>query len=388
MATWSVPVNPGPQGWKLRVLSGTSLGKEFDLPLSRYVLGSQPPSNIVIPDPSIAPEHIIIEIEKDHIKITDCSGHGVLVNDVRVHTAQVVPGDHVTVGKFKFEFSNPNYVAKTPLVHPGGLLHMLTTLSLTWRVGLILFAVAATLFILLATTKNPNLVPVTLLAMSAVVPATMICWLVERYDETGISFHTLAITFLAGGSIGIIAAMINFTLANWIGGQFLLLPIFAGLYEEPAKFLATIWRWRHPRYDRPMDGLILGTVSGLGFAVAETAGYGFGPAILGFMEPGIVNQPTGFSFLLILMLERGLASPFGHGMWTGIVTAAFWQNGRDLGRAFRTRSFLIAAAWAIGLHALWNSAALCFLGWFLVIVSASLSAWQYRLLLVAKGYRP
>jgi len=131
MATWSVPVNPVPQGWKLRVLSGTSLGREFDLPLSRYVLGSQPPSSIVIPDPSIAPEHIVIEIEKDHVKITDCSGHGVLVNGVRVTTAQVVPGDHVTVGTFKFEFSNPNFVPKTPLVQPGSLLYTFTTLALT-----------------------------------------------------------------------------------------------------------------------------------------------------------------------------------------------------------------------------------------------------------------
>jgi len=165
----------------------------------------------------------------------------------------------------------------------------------------------------------------------------------------------------------------------------LLFPIFAGFYEEPAKFFATFWRWRHPRYDRPMDGLILGTVSGLGFAVAETAGYGFGPAIMGFVGSGV--EGAGFSMLLIIMLERGLASPFGHGMWTGIITAAYWQNGRDLGRAFRARSFVIACAWAIGLHALWNASAIPYVSWFAIITSASLTAWQYHLLLVAKGYR-
>src|SRR4051794_18998031 len=104
MATWSVPVKPGPSGWKLRVLSGTSMGKEYDLPNSRYVLGSQTPADIVIPHPSIAPQHVVIEISANHVQVTDCSrGLGMLVNDRPVPTATLAPGDHVQVGIFKFE---------------------------------------------------------------------------------------------------------------------------------------------------------------------------------------------------------------------------------------------------------------------------------------------
>ncbi|MBI3822035.1 MAG: PrsW family intramembrane metalloprotease [Planctomycetes bacterium] len=383
MATWSVPLQSGPQGWKLRVLSGTSLGKEFDLPLSRYVLGSQPPANIVIPDPSIAPQHVIIEIRADHVLLTDCSrGKGMLVNDQRMASAQVAPGDHVTVGMFKFEFSNPSYVSKSPLSKPGSALDKFSKLPLWGRVGGVTFVVAAALFTLMATTGNPHLVPVTLIAMSVVVPATMICWLVERYDTTGISFHTLSITFLAGGTVGIIAAMINFLIGDLIspriGGQpLLLLPFLAGFYEEPAKFLGSSWRWRHPRYDRPMDGLILGTVSGLGFAVFETAGYGFASLIR-----------EGFGGTLITLIIRSITSPFAHGLWTGILTAAFWQYGRNFRLASRSRGFWIAVAWAIGLHALWNAPGCGGIGYGILFLSAGLSIWQYRKLLLARGYRP
>ena len=51
MAGWSMPMQPpGPRGpdpaagWKLRALTGRALGKEFDLPLRRYILGSRSPA--------------------------------------------------------------------------------------------------------------------------------------------------------------------------------------------------------------------------------------------------------------------------------------------------------------------------------------------------------
>ena len=385
MATWSVPLQQQQQaGWKLRVLSGTSLGREFDLSFSRYVLGSQAPSNIVIPDPSISPQHVNIEVRPDGVRVTDCSrGAGMTVNGTRVPAAQVAPGDHVQAGTFKFEFTNPNYVAPNPVTKPGSVLHKLVNLPLYVRVGLITFAVAAVLYLLLVLTVNPNIIPVTLIAMSAVVPATMICFLVEKYDTTGISFHTLAITFLAGGTLGIIAAVINGIAAEIVVGGLLSFSIFAGIYEEPAKFFATSWRWRHPRYDRPLDGLILGTVSGFGFAVFETAGYGF-TAFFG--EKGL-----DFGSLLYVMVIRGISSPFGHGLWAGIVAAAFWQNGRSLKRAVRSRSFGIACLWAIGLHGLWNAGASltgCGYGYMIMILSAVLSVREYRKLLAKKGYRP
>ena len=154
-------------------------------------------------------EEVFRVLRPDGVLLTDCSrGAGMSVNGQRTASAQVVPGDHVQVGSFKFEFSNPGFAPRAPLARPGSFLDRLFRLPLAVRVGLIAFAVAATLYALLATTYNPNLVPVTLLAMSAVVPAAMMCYLVEKYDTTGISFFSLAVTFLAGGTVGVIAAVI------------------------------------------------------------------------------------------------------------------------------------------------------------------------------------
>src|SRR5262249_9412642 len=177
------------------------------------------------------------------------------------------------------------------------------------RVGAVSGGVAATLFVLLATTGLPTLVPVTLLAMSAVVPATVLAYIIPKYDRKGISFQTLTLTFLAGWTVGGITAMLGFLLGDVLTGGLLLLPVFAGLAEEPAKLLGTAWLWGNPRYDHAMDGLILGTVSGFGFAVFETAGYGFTTLI----ATGDSGQ------LLQIMLLRGLTSPFGHGLWSGIL---------------------------------------------------------------------
>ena len=127
-----------------------------------------------------------------------------------------------------------------------------------------------------------------------------------------------------------------------------------------------------------MDGLIIGTVSGFGFAVFETAGYGFTE----------FDRTGSFGAILYVMVIRGISSPFGHGLWSGIIAAAFWQNGRDLRRAIQARNFQIACLWAIGLHALWNASTLIpYFGYGFIILSAVLSVREYRKLLAAKGYR-
>jgi len=377
MSSGSVSARPG--GWKLRVLSGTSIGLEFDLPLSQYCLGSRAPAGIVIADPSIAPQHLRIDLHADHVDVADVSGRGIQVNGRPVGRSRLVPGDEVTVGNFRFQFTNPNVVPPPSGTRTGRMKAGFLRWPLYARVGAVSGGVAATLFVLLATTGLPTLVPVTLLAMSAVVPATVLAYIIPKYDRKGISFQTLTLTFLDGGTVGVISAMLGFLLGDVLTGGLLLLPVFAGLAEEPAKLLGTAWLWGNPRYDHAMDGLILGTVSGFGFAVFETAGYGFTTLI----ATGDSGQ------LLQIMLLRGLTSPFGHGLWSGILAAAFWQCHCDVSRAVRSRAFGIAAAWAVGLHALWNlggtwGAA----SWLLPVVSASLSVREYQRLLARNGYRP
>ena len=388
-AQMSVPIN---RGWRLRVTTGTSVGKEFPLPTGRHVLGSAPPATIVVPDTRIAPQHVSLDIRPDQVLMQDVSGgRGVLVNGSPLASGRLTPGDAVLVGGFGFELANPAVpsgggggpggpapVSLPPAVRSAA--QRFTTLSLAARVGITSGAVALLLFLLVAGTRNPNLVPVTLLAMSAVVPATLICFLIERYDQTGISFRTLALTFLAGGTLGIIVTMVLELVGGTLFGSLALLPVLAGVWEEPGKLLGTSLRWKHPAYDRPMDGLILGTVSGLGFAVFETAGYGF---------TALTEGDGGVGGMLNVLVLRGLTAPFGHGLWTGITAAAFWQCGRDLRRAVKSKKFQTAFLTAVGLHALWNlGSVIPMAGWLCVGASAYLSVRVYRRRLASRGLAP
>jgi RsiW-degrading membrane proteinase PrsW (M82 family) len=381
MAGWSIPVQQPKAGWKLRVLAGRSLGMEYDLPLSRYVIGSRPPANIVIADPSIAPQHVTCDIRPDYVELHDCSGgRGLLVNDQRVRNARVVPGDHVAVGAFKFTFSNPNYTPPPLAASSNSTVQKFLGLPLYLRVGAISLTIAGLLYLLLVVSDNPNLVPVTLLAMAAAIPLPAICYLIDKYDGKRLSFYTLAITFVSGGTVGIIAAMIAFMVGEVATCGLILVPIFAGILEEPAKLLATAWRWRHPGYDRPIDGLLLGAVSGFGFAVFETAGYGFTA-----MQEA---EEKGLSAVLQIMVLRGLSGPFGHPIWSGLLAAAFWQCGRNLRRATHSRTFQIAFLWAIGLHAIWNASAVVpIFGWGFIVLSGVAGVREFRRLLANKGYR-
>jgi protease PrsW len=365
----SIPIR---QGWRLRVCTGSSLGNEYDLAPGVYVLGSQRPAQICVPDPSIAPQHVSLEVSPDRIELRDCSGgRGMLVNGRQVSTATVSPGDLVTVGTFVFQLLNASLPLPSASSAVARCENWLSRCPNHIRAAILTGGVASALFLTLAVTGNPNLVPVTLLAMSVVVPTTLICYLVSIYDRTGISLRTLALTFLSGGTVGILATMALALVGGVLSGGILLLPIFAGIWEEPAKLAATAFRWRHPAYDRPMDGLILGTVAGLGFAVFETAGYGFTALIDG-----------GMSELFYVLVIRGLLSPFGHGLWSGMVAAAFWQSGRSLRRALRLKTFPVTIGIAIGLHAMWNSP----FGGLGVLASAAISVQLYRGMLERQGF--
>jgi len=374
---WSVPIRAG---WRLRVLTGTSRGQEFDLAPFQYVLGSRLPASIVIPDPGIADQHIYLDVRQDYVDVRLFrSGLTLLVNDKATQSARLNSGDRINIGQFEFQVINPGVppqprpTSSTSVV--SAKWQQFQAIFKNWerwqKVGVVTSAIAVTLFGLEVATGNPNIVPVTLLAMSLVVPSVVIFFLLDRYDKTGISLRTLALTFLAGGTIGIIVTIFTAKASALVTGGLLLAPLFAGLYEEPAKLLATSWRWTHRGYDRPMDGLILGVVSGLGFAVFESAGYGF---------QALLND--GHSGLLWVMVIRGATSPFGHGLWSGIAAAAFWQSGRDLRIAVKNRQFQIAMLWAIGLHALWNGGHIPGM-----LISGYFSLREFRRLLANRGYR-
>jgi len=356
-------------GWLLRITNGPLAGTELPLGTGQHYIGSGPQSDVVISDAFLAPRHIGLDVHGDRVIASNLvPGSSLSIAGRYLHTANLGPGDEFAVNGRTFLLANPS-LATTRIP------------TLTWRgiganyisLGVVMAGMALTLIILYLLTGVTNLIPVMLLTVSAVVPVTAIAYLVEKYDRTGISFRTLVVTFLLGGTIGIISTILLELPAAIATGGLILLPIFAGFAEEPAKLIATCWRWKHPVYDRPMDGLIIGTICGFGFAVFETAGYGLSNLLHGGVEG-----------LLITLAIRSMFAPFGHGLWTGITAAAFWECGRNPSRVIRDPRFQKAMLTMVGLHALWNSSIM--LGYLPMIVSAALSLMLYRRLLSRNGY--
>jgi protease PrsW len=390
---YSIPIH---RGWRLRVTSGNSAGKEFDLVPGRYVIGSKQPSSIVIPDPSIAPQHVVLVITANSVQLSRAMPTAVIrVNGIETHNTPLRPGDDVLIGTFGFQMVNPSIqAAPAPIapglpLGPGGKPITLDSILKFIPVWIQVFVGSGTLAFLLLVlfllTNNLKILPAVLFAGAAVIPVTVLTFLVGKYDKTGISFKTLVVTFLLGGTLGIVATLIGGITGDHLLGGVLSLAMFAGVFEEPAKLLATFWRWRHPAYDRPMDGLLLGAASGFGFAVFETAGYG--------MEIWSESKEVG---LVTVMIIRGILSPFGHGLWTALVVSAFWQAGRSIPKAVKAPYFWKSLLMAIGLHALWNCGAdtknadnvaitcgCIFLGMF---ISAGLSTWAVVYRLNRNGY--
>jgi RsiW-degrading membrane proteinase PrsW (M82 family) len=130
-------------------------------------------------------------------------------------------------------------------------------------------------------------------ACFAVPVLLSIGWLlfVRRFDRAHPEpVWLIAVTFVLGGLSTIPAGLAELFLVNlspWLdprvvtfGGQRFALPLafvvftlVVGLCEEGAKMLGTAFAVRRPEFDEPVDGIVYGIVSSLGFAAAENIHY-------------------------------------------------------------------------------------------------------------------
>ncbi|TMV43985.1 cyclic nucleotide-binding domain-containing protein [Paenibacillus mesophilus] len=130
------------------------------------------------------------------------------------------------------------------------------------------------------------------------------------------------------------------------GLQGFTIPFLIAVIEELSKLLPllVVFRARNMRF--LTDAVVFGVAAGMGFASLESALYG-------------LARIDSTSSLLAVLWVRTLLSPFGHGIWTGLMAVGWWRLQRRVKGSNRHRLYGIALVYmaeAVLLHSAWNMA--------------------------------
>jgi RsiW-degrading membrane proteinase PrsW (M82 family) len=355
--------------WAIRVIAGTTAGREFTLPNGNLVIGSASGSQILVPSPGIAPRHC--EVHVDHASVSVRSIGGLVALDGTAVSASSpwAVGQVLEVGSIQLQLVDH----AEPL--RAGLLPRVPFLSAVpdWlQFEACLTIVALLLLLVTSMTGNPRLVPATVLAGAAVVPIGMLGFVHARFGDAVPSVRMILVILGLGASLGLV-----FTI---LFGSILppCLPgLMAPLCEEPAKLIATSLCWYRGGYRNPTAGFLLGFAAGTGFAIAETAGYG----LESMWGNGHIQGMDVKSGALVILLRSAIGAS-SHAVWAAAVASAWFQVGWRIEGRWQPvigRALLIA----ILLHATWNS-----FGWTGIAVSYVLTTVLFVRLLRSRGTWP
>lgn len=93
----------GLTGYALVVERGPRSGMTYKLPPGNITVGRHPESDIFLNDVTVSRHHCRFLVSEDAISVEDSgSTNGTYVNDQRIDTSDLSPGDEVLVGRFHF----------------------------------------------------------------------------------------------------------------------------------------------------------------------------------------------------------------------------------------------------------------------------------------------
>ena len=91
---------------KLRVINSEGEATEFELPEHAVILGRIPPSDILLPHPSVSRRHAKAELQDGCCRLTDLDSHnGIVVDGQRIDEVLLAPGERFVLGEVELEFA-------------------------------------------------------------------------------------------------------------------------------------------------------------------------------------------------------------------------------------------------------------------------------------------
>jgi protease PrsW len=234
--------------------------------------------------------------------------------------------------------------------------------------GLALWGLA--MFVTLVT-GAANLLPAVIILGGCVVPVSFMTWAYDRRRPGELTFPLLVKAFMAGGLVGLVAAM---AVEFYFVSPSPFLYVGAALVGEAVKIVVLAYVARGLTERSIQQGMVLGATVGFGFAAIHTIGYGLNALIT---VDGMSIRDIAETELL-----RGVIAPVGPALWTAIIGGVLFATSQS-GRWRLTSGLLLSYLGVSLLQAMWDAThniAVMF-----TLLSTG-TPWQFRLM--GLGYLP
>ena len=235
------------------------------------------------------------------------------------------------------------------------------------RVGIFGLVFLALMYVLMLFSGTTNVVMIpTAFIGAAIVPLVVLLLIWELNIPRNIPIYAVIGMLFVGGGLSLIFTFIFEEFHSMAGAQ------WAAATEEPAKLVALCFFLYKPKYKYTLNGVLIGSAIGCGFAAFETMAY--------FLNHGYAN-----------LWARGLLAPGGHVVWAALYGGALaMAKGSDKLRPkyFADKKFLFYFFVAFALHFIWNlgfgifPVPLFFDVKFIILIAA---AWFFLLRIVKQG---
>lgn len=215
------------------------------------------------------------------------------------------------------------------------------------RIFLMFMIVFVGLYIMVMNFNNLNAVPGSMFVGALLVPLTVMIFFWEMNVPRNISILDVISIFFVGGVFSLIVTLFLFDFFPSAGAGPLWGSTLVGLVEELGKILVVAYYVKRNNIKYKLNGLLLGSCVGAGFAVFETAGYAFQT----FLRSGDLT------YMMHILFLRGVLAIGGHVVWAaisgfGLIVAKGDQplQTNHLFSAKFLKFFILVAA----LHAVWD----------------------------------
>ena len=143
------------------------------------------------------------------------------------------------------------------------------------RIFLMFMIVFVGLYIMVMNFNNLNAVPGSMFVGALLVPLTVMIFFWEMNVPRNISILDVLSVFFVGGVFSLVVTLFLYSFFPSAGAGPLWGSTLVGLVEELGKILVVAYYVKRNNIKYKLNGLLLGSCVGAGFAVFETAGYAF-----------------------------------------------------------------------------------------------------------------